>query len=178
MIALACGRGPWPRVPDAQRALAAAASAVSAAARCLSADRLTAPGAGGPRVRRLRRGRRAVGRAQHPAAGRLTIVDTMGGLNLRMGNYEHTPEDRMWDAVSDRGRAELVACAARRAPGATLTEGQKDKWAQRKAVEYMVAHPGTTLRRAVIKFADFWGLEREYAAGIAQGLYARRRWFG
>ena len=35
--------------------------------------------------------------------GVVTIVDTMGGMNLRMGNYEHTPEDRMWDAVSLTG---------------------------------------------------------------------------
>src|SRR5262245_65708283 len=25
-----------------------------------------------------------------------TVVDTMGGINLRMGNYEYTPDDRMW----------------------------------------------------------------------------------
>jgi len=32
--------------------------------------------------------------------GTLTIVDTMSGINLLTGNYEYTPEDRMWDAVS------------------------------------------------------------------------------
>jgi 4-amino-4-deoxy-L-arabinose transferase-like glycosyltransferase len=35
--------------------------------------------------------------------GVVTIVDTMGGMNLRMGNYEHTLEDRMWDTVSLTG---------------------------------------------------------------------------
>ncbi len=41
--------------------------------------------------------------------GVVTIVDTMGGMNLRMGNYEHTPDDRMWDA----GRAHRRARAGR-----------------------------------------------------------------
>ena len=37
-----------------------------------------------------------------------TIVDTMGGINLRMGNYEFTPDDRMWDAVSIKGERNWV----------------------------------------------------------------------
>ena len=38
----------------------------------------------------------------------VTIVDTMGGMNLRMGNYEYTPDDRMWDAVSLQGEKSWV----------------------------------------------------------------------
>jgi 4-amino-4-deoxy-L-arabinose transferase-like glycosyltransferase len=113
--------------------------------------------------------------------GVVTIVDTMGGLNLRMGNYEHTPEDRMWDAVSVSGERNWVHLlteeqAAGLAP-AQVTEGFKDKWAQRKALEYMRRHPVTTLRRAAIKFADFWGLERSFIAGVQQGLYSPPTWF-
>jgi hypothetical protein len=59
-----------------------------------------------------------------------------------------------------------------------VTEGKKEKWAQAKAFEYIRAHPGTTLRRAVIKFADFWGLEREFIAGVQQGYYHPPAWFG
>ena len=103
--------------------------------------------------------------------GVFTVVDTMGGLNLRMGNYEHTPEDRMWDAVALEGEKNWSYALRQERPGEQLTEGQKDKWAQGKAVEYMVANPGVTLRRSIIKFSDFWGLEREYAAGIQQGLF-------
>jgi 4-amino-4-deoxy-L-arabinose transferase-like glycosyltransferase len=101
----------------------------------------------------------------------VTIVDTMGGRNLRMGNYEHTPEDRIWDAISLEGDLGWAAALHEEQPGANLTEGQKDKWAQRKAVEYMRHHPLVTLKRSAIKFADFWGLERDYAAGLLLGLY-------
>jgi 4-amino-4-deoxy-L-arabinose transferase-like glycosyltransferase len=110
--------------------------------------------------------------------GVVTIVDTMGGLNLRMGNYEYTPDDRMWDAVSLSGERSWSYPIAQEFPGQHLTEGQKEKWAQKKAIEYMRAHPQATLRRSLIKFADFWGLEREYAAGVQQGMYAPPRWIG
>lgn len=103
---------------------------------------------------------------------RFTVVDTMGGLNLMMGNYEHTPEDRMWAAVElTGGRAWSRQLPLHDADGSDWTEGKKDRWAQRQAVEYMKANPGTTLRRAAIKFADFWGLEREFIAGMERGLF-------
>jgi len=109
--------------------------------------------------------------------GVVTIVDTMGGMNLRMGNYEYTPDDRMWDAVSLGGEKSWVHGLTSDPPGQAVTEGQKEKWAQRKAIEYMRANPGITLRRAVIKFADFWGLEREFMAGVQNGFYAPPAWF-
>jgi 4-amino-4-deoxy-L-arabinose transferase-like glycosyltransferase len=110
--------------------------------------------------------------------GVVTIVDTMGGMNLRMGNYEHTPDDRMWAAVGLSGEKSWSYPIAQEFPGQHLTEGQKEKWAQRKAIAYMREHPETTARRAFIKFADFWGLEREYAAGIQQGMYTPPGWLG
>jgi len=106
-----------------------------------------------------------------------TVVDTMGGINLRMGNYEYTPDDRMWDAVSLRGDQSWVHGLAADLPGPSVTEGEKEKWAQRKAIAYMRANPGITLRRAVIKFADFWGLEREFVAGVQSGFYTPPAWF-
>ena len=109
--------------------------------------------------------------------GVVTIVDTMGGMNLRMGNYEFTPDDRMWDAVALNGEKSWVHGLSRDFAGQQVTEGQKEKWAQRKALEYMRAHPGITLRRALIEFADFWGLEREFAAGVQKSanLMSARR---
>jgi 4-amino-4-deoxy-L-arabinose transferase-like glycosyltransferase len=107
-----------------------------------------------------------------------TVVDTMGGLNLRMGNYEHTPDDRMWAVVGLEGEKSWSHALTVERPGEVLTEGQKDKWAQRKAVEYMRTHPGETLRRSFIKFADFWGLEREYMAGVKVGMYRPPFWLG
>jgi len=107
----------------------------------------------------------------------LTIVDTMGGINLRMGNYEYTPDDRMWDAVGLTGEKSWVYGIAADLPGSDTTEGMKEKWAQRKAVEYMRAHPGETIRRSLIKFADLWGLEREFMAGVQTGLFTPPQWF-
>jgi 4-amino-4-deoxy-L-arabinose transferase-like glycosyltransferase len=107
----------------------------------------------------------------------VTVVDTMGGINLRMGNYEYTPDDRMWDAVSLVGDRSWVHGLSADLPGASVTEGEKEKWAQRKAIAYMRANPGITLRRAAIKFADFWGLEREFVAGVQSGFYAPPAWF-
>lgn len=109
--------------------------------------------------------------------GVVTIVDTMGGINLRMGNYEYTPDDRMWDAVALGGTKSWVYGLTTDTPDRPITEGQKEKWAQRKALEYMRAHPGVTARRALIKFADFWGLEREFMAGVQKGLYSPPLWF-
>lgn len=106
-----------------------------------------------------------------------TVVDTMGGINLRMGNYEYTPDDRMWDAVSLAGEKSWVHGLSADLPGRSISEGEKEKWAQRKAIAYMRANPGNTLRRAVIKFADFWGLEREFVAGVQSGFYAPPAWF-
>ncbi len=62
-------------------------------------------------------------------------------------------------------------------PDQPVTEGMKDKWAQRKAIEYMRRASGQTFRRSLIKFADFWGLEREFIAGVQQGLFNPPRWF-
>ena len=110
--------------------------------------------------------------------GVTTIVDTMGGPNVWMGNYDHTPEDRMWAAVGLGGNRDLALALQAEFPTQRLTEGQKDKWAQKDALRYMLANPATTLRRAVIKFGDFWGLEREFAAGIKVGYYSPPSWLG
>ena len=107
-----------------------------------------------------------------------TVVDTMGGINLRMGNYAHTPNYRMWDAVMLEGDKNWATELGVEQPGREFTDGEKEKWAQRKAIAYMRDNPGTTLRRSVIKFADFWGLEREFAAGIQERLYDPPHWFG
>ncbi len=109
--------------------------------------------------------------------GVFTTVDTMGGINLRMGNYEYTPEDRMWDAVSITGDRNWVHALGEERIDGPITEGVKDKWAQRKAIEYIRQHPGQSLRRSLIKFADFWGLEREFIAGVRDGFFSPPLWF-
>jgi 4-amino-4-deoxy-L-arabinose transferase-like glycosyltransferase len=108
----------------------------------------------------------------------VVVVDTMGGMNLRMGNFEYTLEDRMWDGVSLKGEQAWSYAMVQEHPDAShWTEGQRDKWARQAALRYMTQHPLTTLRRAVLKFADFWGLEREYIAAVQKGLYPAPRWF-
>jgi 4-amino-4-deoxy-L-arabinose transferase-like glycosyltransferase len=109
--------------------------------------------------------------------GSFTLIDTMGGLNLHMGNYEHTPPDRMWDAVALEGEQHWAAALRREHPdAATWTERQKERWAQSRAIAYMRAHPLQTLKRSIVKFANFWGLERELLGGLRQGLYSMPTW--
>ena len=106
------------------------------------------------------------------------VVDTMGGLNLRMGNYEYTPHDRIWDAISMSGeKSWIVGIPARPPGGGAWTEGKKERWARSEAVHFMVAHPGLTLWRTAIKFGDFWGLDRDFLAGVMQGLFQPPEWF-
>jgi 4-amino-4-deoxy-L-arabinose transferase-like glycosyltransferase len=109
----------------------------------------------------------------------LVVVDTLGGLNLRMGNYEDTLEDRMWDGVSLSGdKAWSHAMVVEHPAARYWTEGEWEKWARQRAVEYMAARPLITVRRAALKFADFWGLEREYVAAVRAGIYRPPAWFG
>ena len=109
--------------------------------------------------------------------GVLTVVDTMGAFNLRMGNYEYTPDDRMWTVVELRGELNWAHALNVQHPNQHFTEGQKAEWAQKEALAYMAANPAITIRRAWIKFADFWGLERELAAAVQRGMYTPPRWF-
>jgi peptidoglycan/LPS O-acetylase OafA/YrhL len=106
-----------------------------------------------------------------------TVVDTMGGLNLLMGNYEHTPHGRIWDAVSMEGPKSWVYGLPPAPPGGgEWNEGQKERWARDRAVAFIVDHPGLTLWRSAIKFTDFWGLDRDFLAGVQRGLFNPPLW--
>jgi 4-amino-4-deoxy-L-arabinose transferase-like glycosyltransferase len=110
--------------------------------------------------------------------GVFTVVDTMGGLNLMMGNYAHTPLNRAWDAILLQGEKSWAHALPSTAPdGSAWTEGRKEKWAQQQAITYMLAHPALTIKRAAIKFANFWGLERVVMAGWLEGAYQPPQWF-
>jgi 4-amino-4-deoxy-L-arabinose transferase-like glycosyltransferase len=105
------------------------------------------------------------------------VVDTMGGLNLRMGNYEFTPHDRIWDAVGQRGaRSWIVGLPPHPPGGGEWTEGWKERWARDRAIAFMREHPGLTMWRMAIKFADFWALDRDFVAGIQRGLFRPPAW--
>jgi hypothetical protein len=105
------------------------------------------------------------------------MVDTLGGFNLLMGNYQFTLEDRMWDTVSIVGPKNWAAPLANRSDASTWTEGQKERWARTEALKFMAANPLLTLRRSLLKLADLWGLEREWVAGLQQGMYQPPTWF-
>ena len=97
-----------------------------------------------------------------------TIVDTMGGINLRMGNYEYTPDTRMWDAVAITGTKswvngiddDLLPRADRGRKG-QVAATQGDRLHRGASRHDHVAGPSSSS-------ADFWGIEREFLAGVAQ----------
>jgi hypothetical protein len=99
-------------------------------------------------------------------------VDVMGGRNFMMGNYEHTPLFRAWDAISIRGNRAWDRVLAAEAPGFRgMTQGQRDKAAMRRTIKYVLENPGLTAKRDVIKFFNFWQLERSVVAGLSRGWW-------
>lgn len=100
-------------------------------------------------------------------------VDVMGGRNVMMGNYEHTPFHRPWAAIEIEGPEAWHQLVRQRFPEESqgVTQGQLDKLAVRYAAEYMRAHPLETLQRDVAKFFHFWQLEREVVAGLVRGYW-------
>jgi 4-amino-4-deoxy-L-arabinose transferase-like glycosyltransferase len=100
-------------------------------------------------------------------------VDSMGGRNFMMGNYEYTPMYRSWDAISLKGERAWIAVlhARHERDWGDRTQGQIDKLAMADAISYIQQNPLLTVRRDLVKFADFWGLERELVAGAANGFF-------
>src|SRR5581483_6835830 len=97
---------------------------------------------------------------------------TMGGRNFMMGNYRYTPLYRAWDAISIEGEQSWDhEVRAAYPPEQYATQGQVDKLALRQGLKFVRENPGLTLRRDLIKFFDFWGLERELIAGAGRGYW-------
>lgn len=99
-------------------------------------------------------------------------IDVMGGRNLMMGNYQHTPLYHSWATIELQGEKSWIHEVTQTYPTEhPRTQGQLDKLAMRQAVKFVLAHPGLTFQRDVIKFFDFWGLERELIAGGDRGFF-------
>jgi 4-amino-4-deoxy-L-arabinose transferase-like glycosyltransferase len=99
-------------------------------------------------------------------------VDCMGGRNFMMGNYDYTPMFRAWDAISEAGERSWARVLNEAVPDASrLTQGQWDKVALRYGLAFAASHPGLTARRDIVKFFNFWGLEREVVSGVSRGHY-------
>lgn len=101
-----------------------------------------------------------------------TTVDVMGGRNVMMGNYEHTPWYRPWAAIEMSGDEAWHSVLSRHHGGlAGKTQGQIDKLAMKYALAYIAEHPGQTTARSSAKLLHFWQLERELVAGAKQGIW-------
>jgi 4-amino-4-deoxy-L-arabinose transferase-like glycosyltransferase len=103
-------------------------------------------------------------------------VDSMGGRNFMMGNYRHTPLYRSWDAISFTGETSWIAevLAADHSTEPKIqgnTQGQLDKLALKRGLLFVRENPWLTAQRDLIKFFDFWGLERELVAGASRGYF-------
>lgn len=108
-----------------------------------------------------------------------TVVDVMGGRNAMMGNYEHTPLERSWATIDivQGDKAWHRVLAAEHPEFASLTQGQRDKVAMAHAKAYVLSHPGQTLQRDIVRFFNFWQLERTLVAGAKEGLFGELpRW--
>ena len=103
----------------------------------------------------------------------LTIVDVMGGRNAMMGNYEYTPLERSWATVSDvTGERSWDQVLRQKYPAAKgMTQGQLDKLAMRHGIQFVLSHPILTAKRTVVRFFNYWQLERTMIAGMRQGLW-------
>ena len=112
-------------------------------------------------------------RVQHA----FVVVDVLGGYNLRMGNYEHTREDRMWDTVALTGEKNWSWELTRSTRASTSPKAKRRSGRSAKRSSTSAQHPVITLRRSLIKFADFWGLEREFIAGFRAGTFTPPAWF-
>jgi hypothetical protein len=99
-------------------------------------------------------------------------IDVMGGRNAMMGNYEYTPLDRSWAAISitdNRSWDHVLAAANPEYAGST--QGQRDKLALRHAIRFVLAHPWLTIKRDVVKFFNFWQLDRTIVAAASEGVF-------
>jgi 4-amino-4-deoxy-L-arabinose transferase-like glycosyltransferase len=106
--------------------------------------------------------------------GTFVAVDTMGGRNFMMGNYRYTPLNRSWDAIALQDEQSWAAeVYATYPPDQRGTQGIIDKLALRQGLQFVSEHPGLTLQRSVVKFFDFWGLERELIAGAGRGYFGQ-----
>lgn len=98
--------------------------------------------------------------------GVFTLISTNGGVVFMEGNYEHTPLDRSWRAHTLEPELKV-----RRLLPTDVSEGERQRLAFRYGLAYMLEHPGLTAKRALLKAANVWGLEREITGVLLAGGY-------
>ena len=98
----------------------------------------------------------------------LTFIDVMGGRNAMMGNYEYTPLERFvgydfdWCPTNTPG----TACSIESEPATRRL--RKDNSTSSPFVtrsHFVWTHPWLTVKRDVVKFFNFWQLDRLLVGG-------------
>lgn len=104
-----------------------------------------------------------------------TIIDVMGGRNVMMGNYEYTPLERSWATIDTvTGEQSWISVLIREhGPIKGLTQGQIDKLAMKHGISFMLANPGLTMQRSLVRFFNFWQLDRTLVAGLREGYWLK-----
>lgn len=102
-----------------------------------------------------------------------TVVDVMGGRNVMMGNYEFTPLDRSWATITDVSgpKAWHQVLLSEVNSNEPLTQGQIDKLAMSRGIRYFFSHPLVSAKRVLVRFFNFWQLERSIPAGLRKGIW-------
>ena len=102
-----------------------------------------------------------------------TLIDVMGGRNAMMGNYEYTPLERSWATITlVTGEKSWDAVLRREHPEVKgMTQGQLDKVALKHGLHFVFTHPVLTAQRTMVRFFNFWQLERTLVAGAQQKLW-------
>jgi 4-amino-4-deoxy-L-arabinose transferase-like glycosyltransferase len=102
-----------------------------------------------------------------------TLIDVMGGRNAMMGNYEYTPLERSWATITDVTGEKAWDYVLRQKHPETkgMTQGQLDKVALKHGLHFALTHPFLTAQRMMVRFFNFWQLERTLVAGAQQGLW-------
>lgn len=100
--------------------------------------------------------------------GVFTLISTNGGVVFMEGNYEHTPLDYSWRAHTLDSELKV-----RRLLPTNISEGERQRQAFQYGIKYMLANPGLTVKRALLKAANVWGLEREITGALLGGGYGK-----
>jgi len=83
---------------------------------------------------------------------------------------------RSWATIDEAQgeRAWYRVLAAEHPDFPQLTQGQRDKLAMKRGLQFVFQHPGLTAQRDLIKFLNFWQLDRAIVAGFAQGFWGNQ----
>ncbi len=85
--------------------------------------------------------------------GEFVPLETKGGVNLWLGNSPHTPPDAIRNVWKVGVREPMLEALPNE-------EVPRDRKAYALAIRYIRSEPLVFLARVPIKFADFWGFER------------------